>query len=66
MVVRLNGREICTSKAYYGASMRIEGNQSASNWTTISYMTECDDIIPVKKGDTISVDVSWYKVAHPL
>jgi hypothetical protein len=66
MVVRLNNREICVSKAHYGSTVRVEDSNVPSNWTTISSMSECDDIIPVKKGDTIAVDASWDKAAHPL
>ena len=64
MVVKLNGKEICTSKANYGSVAGVGGDTKP--WTTIKTMSECDEAIPVKKGDTISIDAIWDKEAHPL
>jgi hypothetical protein len=62
MVINLNGRDICTSKANYGAPIKSKDE----SWSTIATMSECDFAIPVKKGDTLSLDAFWDKVAHPL
>ena len=65
MVVKLNGKEICTSHAKYDTT--VPGSEpGAKSWTTIGRMTECDDTIPVKVGDALSIDATWDKNAHPL
>jgi hypothetical protein len=64
MSVSLNGKNICTSKAEYGAT--YSRSSTASKWTTISKMTDCVDAIPVKRGDRIALEAAYDTVKHPL
>jgi hypothetical protein len=63
MSVSLNGKNICTSKAEYGATYSAS---STSKWTTISKMTDCVDAVPVKRGDRIALEAAYDTAKHPL
>jgi hypothetical protein len=61
----INGKQVCTSKAVYGAG----GEKALVNgqtWETIAKMTECLDPIPVKAGDVIKVEGGFDTATHPL
>jgi len=64
MSVTLNGKNICVSKAEYGAT--YSGITTASKWTTISKMTDCVEAIPVKKGDRLTLEAAYDTVKHPM
>jgi hypothetical protein len=59
-----NDRLTCISKADYstGYGGDIESNK---NWTTISRMSECNGVWPVKKGDKVKLEALFDEVAHP-
>jgi hypothetical protein len=64
MTASLNGKPICVSKAEYGAS--YSSSTTTSKWTTISKMTDCNEVIPVKKGDLITLEAAYDTIKHPL
>ena len=66
MDLYLNDKKICTSEAVYGSTLGSDAPGATKNWTTITKMTECNEVIPVKVGDKLRVDASYDKVAHPL
>jgi hypothetical protein len=63
MIAKVNGKQICISKAEYGSSYSAN---TTSKWTTISKMTDCNDVVPVKKGDLVSLEAEYDTVKHPL
>jgi hypothetical protein len=63
MIVLLNDKPICISKAVYGTKLQDE---SGKKWTTISKMTDCLEPVQVKKGDRIALETKFDEVSHPL
>jgi hypothetical protein len=60
-----NGKLYCKSNAIYGGDggqLSIDG----TTWETISKMTECNDPLMIKVGDTIKVEATYDTVKHPL
>jgi hypothetical protein len=53
----INGKVSCTSTAVYGTSGSTSIN--GEKWETISAYTPCPDDIPIKKGDSVSME-AWY------
>jgi hypothetical protein len=66
MKVMLNDKLICTSDASYGKTYNGDAKPGAKEWTTISKMADCNDVIPIKKGDKIVLDAAYDEIAHPL
>jgi hypothetical protein len=80
IVLKVNDKVVCDSKAIYskdsrgpGASGHSHGRRSTDspnapaeeNWEVITSMTQCTEPVPVKQGDKISM-VSFYDgVKHP-
>jgi hypothetical protein len=64
MVAAVNGKQICTSKAEYGNS--YSASPTAQKWTTISKMTDCNEVTPVKTGDLITLEALYDTDKHPL
>jgi hypothetical protein len=61
----VNGKVYCKSKAIYGGpggTIILEGK----TWATIATMTECNDPIPVKKGDKLKIEATYDTKEHPL
>jgi hypothetical protein len=69
MVFRLNGKEICNSKAAYkGAIVSSEKPMAAGHEHSggmLSGMTECPMYTDVKKGDKISLEAFYDLDQHP-
>jgi hypothetical protein len=62
----LNDKMACISNATYGVSANgLPGNASGKEWQTITKMHECDEPIPVKKGDKIKITATYDMKAHP-
>jgi hypothetical protein len=61
----VNDKLYCSSKAIYGGEGG-EINIDGKKWATISKMTECNEPIPVKKGDKLKVQATYNTIAHPL
>jgi hypothetical protein len=66
MRVILNDKLVCTSKASYGKTYGGDALPGTTEWTTISKMADCNDVLPVKKGDRIVLDAEYDEIAHPL
>lgn len=64
MLVELNGKQICVSKAEYGQS--FSAVETKDKWTTISKMSDCTTAIPVKKNDIIKLTAAYDTIKHPL
>jgi hypothetical protein len=65
IVLKLNGKEVCVSKAEYGGTGHEGFNAKGEKWTTIRGMTTCDEPIKVIKGDKISVIANFDMEEHP-
>jgi hypothetical protein len=59
MVMLINDKEVCESKAVYGKG-------GSSNDETIVKMTECAQNIKVKKGDFLSMKSVYDLKTHPM
>jgi hypothetical protein len=55
----INNKTVCESKAVYG------GKAESGTWTTVSDMSECNDLIPVKKGDKLTIGANYDFITHP-
>jgi hypothetical protein len=60
IVLSLKGKEICNSKAHYGAKPEyvadgVVNPNKQQQWATISDMDICQIMKPVKKGDSLSI-----------
>jgi hypothetical protein len=64
MVVKLNGKEICRSKAAYGG-IGHEVEVGGEVMKTISGMSLCSNALEVAKGDTLSITANFDTKAHP-
>ena len=65
MNMYINDKLYCASKAIYGGpggTVTINGKA----WSTIATMTECNDPVPVKKGDIIKLEATYDTKEHPL
>jgi hypothetical protein len=64
MTAWINKQMACVSKADYstGYGGNIEANK---NWTTITRMSECNGVWPVKKGDKIQLEAAFDEINHP-
>ncbi|KAF2401734.1 hypothetical protein EJ06DRAFT_357379 [Trichodelitschia bisporula] len=61
----LNGKPVCDSKAIYGNPATAVHDHLGDNQETVVSMTECSDIIPVKKGDAIKLVAHYDLNKHP-
>jgi hypothetical protein len=66
MTVYLNDKKVCVSNAQYNTSYTGELANNGKKWTTISKMSDCNDVIPVKKGDIIKLEAAYDEKEHPL
>src|ERR1700760_4980606 len=65
VILKVNGKYACESKAVYGGKAGTTTATDGSKWTTIGTMTKCHDPIPVKRGDTLSVEANYNLAEHP-
>jgi hypothetical protein len=65
MVVKINGEEVCTSKAEYGGAGHEGVGADGKAYTSIRGMTTCDTPIKLKKGDKLSVAANFDMEQHP-
>ena len=61
----LNGEHACSSKAGYGGE-GAPTNVNGQSWEVLSSMTYCGGPYPVKKGDTLALNVVYDLKKHPL
>jgi hypothetical protein len=59
MILKINGKEVCYSKANYGKG-------GDNNEETILEMSQCDKNIAIKKGDTLQLKSVYDLKTHPL
>jgi Stress up-regulated Nod 19 len=64
MEVKINGKEVCRSKAEYGG-VGHEITIGGEIVKTISGMTRCSNAIEVAKGDKLSIQANFDLEAHP-
>jgi hypothetical protein len=65
MAVKINGKEVCRSKALYGGPGHEGKNKDGTPWTIIQGTTMCDEPIQVRKGDKLDVVASFDMDKHP-
>jgi hypothetical protein len=65
MSVKLNGKEICNSKALYGGPGHEGATATGDKWTTINSMEFCEEPVKVKKGDKLTITADFDMIAHP-
>jgi hypothetical protein len=58
MILEINGKEVCESKAIYG--------KGGEDYETIHNMSGCPSGIPLKKGDELVLKSVYDLAAHPL
>jgi hypothetical protein len=68
MSAKINGKEICTSKALYGGPGHEGKTPSGGNWTMIREMEFCETNQPIKvsKGDKLTIAGNFDLEKHPL
>lgn len=65
VLLNINGKPICESKATYGGETFSSSTPDGKKWETISNMAECHDPVKVLKNDKISVEAKFDVEAHP-
>jgi hypothetical protein len=65
MSAKLNGKEVCTSKALYGGPGHEGTGAKGEKWTTINSMEFCEEPIKVSKGDNLTITADFDMYAHP-
>jgi hypothetical protein len=68
MVAKINGKEVCNSKALYGGPGHEGRSPSGEPWTMINTMEFCESNQPikVKKGDKLTIAGNFDLISHPL
>jgi len=81
VVAKVNGKQVCESKAVYGGADATLGggmgghmrsisdggpHESNGKWETISEMSQCYGPIQIKKGDTFELEAFYDTVLHPV
>ena len=61
----INGEKICTSEAKYGGPGHTTTGPDGKTWETMSSMTPCKELIPLKKGDKIILEADFDTEKHP-
>jgi hypothetical protein len=59
MVMYINDKEVCASQAVYAKG-------GDNNEETIHHMSKCENNIPVKKGDILTMSSVYDLKTHPL
>jgi hypothetical protein len=60
--VLINDKLVCTSNAVYGTKMKTDNGK---DWTTIAYMSDCEQAFKVKKGDQMRLVANYNETLHP-
>jgi hypothetical protein len=66
ITLSVNGELICDSAATYGGKQGTLYNADGSKWETIASMTACDEGVPLKKGDVLTMVSVYDTDMHPL
>jgi hypothetical protein len=65
MVVKINGKEVCTSSLIYGGEGHEQVQPNGEVWKTIGKTIPCTDAIAVKKGDKMNMEAFFDFEEHP-
>jgi hypothetical protein len=65
IIMRVNGKEICDSKALYGGPGHTRVGPNGEVWETINHMTHCRNVTKVSKGDKITTEANYDVELHP-
>lgn len=65
MVLYINDEPVCNSQPTYGGELGTF-NINGTKWETISQMSLCTLVMPVKKGDKVVVESVYDLHSHPL
>jgi hypothetical protein len=65
MSAKINGKEVCNSKALYGGPGHEGTSEKGEKWTTINSMEFCEESIKVSKGDNLTITADFDMSAHP-
>jgi hypothetical protein len=65
IAVKINGKEICNSRAIYGGATRSTKDATGKIQETLSGQTDCPDMLKVKKGDKFAVSANYDLELHP-
>jgi hypothetical protein len=65
IVVKVNDKEVCDSKALYGGEGHTSTTAEGKVWQTIRETTECGKGTKVKKGDKIFMQGNYDLDLHP-
>jgi hypothetical protein len=67
VLLKLNNKEICTSKAIYEAKSVTTGSAHGGHMgDSMSGMSSCENVMEVKKGDQLMVTSTFDTLAHPM
>jgi hypothetical protein len=64
MVLKVNDKVVCDSKAEYGASGTFKA-EDGKEFQALSGMKECNEPVSVKKGDKLSIEAYFDLNEHP-
>jgi hypothetical protein len=65
LYMKVNGKEVCHSKALYGGPAHTTVGPDGKIWETIREMTNCHYVTKVKKGDKVMVEATYDLEKHP-
>jgi hypothetical protein len=60
VIVKVNNKTVCQSQAKYA-----KGGKEAGTWDALSSMGVCNDMVPVKKGDQLTITAQYDLGLHP-
>src|ERR1700691_1785533 len=67
VVLKLDGKVVCDSKAIYGIDFSQEGKTAPNGkpWQGITEMQQCTSPVEVKKGQILQMTAYYDNVLHP-
>lgn len=67
MLLTVNDKVVCDSRAHYGIDSRDTASlaPNGKQWQVITEMSQCIDPIPIKKGDILQMVSIYDNAAHP-
>lgn len=65
IIMRVNGKEVCNSRALYGGPEHTAVGPDGKVWETIREMTNCHYTTKVNRGDKISVEANYDLEKYP-
>jgi hypothetical protein len=65
IVLRINGKEVCNSKAVYGGPDHTTKTADGRLWETIRETSSCLEPVKVQKGDQLDLQANYDTELHP-